>query len=88
MERIRAAIERKWGCIPLLALHQVPEGLRNSSVLLHEFLECFFNGTQNPAISGDHGQGGGIGVGYIPLLECNAPGTGKGVTMKRRIIKK
>jgi len=30
---------------PLLALHQVPEGLPNSSVLLYEFLECLFNGT-------------------------------------------
>ena len=33
------------GCIPLLALHQVPEGLPDSSVLLHEFPECLFNGT-------------------------------------------
>ena len=33
------------GCIPLLALYQVPEGLPDSSVLLHEFPECLFNGT-------------------------------------------
>ena len=33
------------GCIPLLALHQVPEGLPDSLVLLHEFPECLFNGT-------------------------------------------
>ena len=33
------------GHIPLLALHQVPEGLPNSLVLLHKLLECLFNGT-------------------------------------------
>ena len=33
------------GRVSLLALHQVPEGLSNSSVLLHKFLECFFDGT-------------------------------------------
>ena len=32
------------GHIPLLALYKVPEGPPNSSVLLHKFLECFFNG--------------------------------------------
>jgi len=40
------------------------------------------------AISGDHGQGVGIGVGYTLLLECDAPGTGKRAIMKRKIIKK
>ena len=40
-----------------------------------------------PTITGDHGWGVGIGVGYTPLLECDAPSTGKGATMKRRIIK-
>ena len=33
------------GRIPLLALHQVPEGLPNSLVLLHKLLECLLNGT-------------------------------------------
>ena len=33
------------GCVLLLALYQVLEGLSNSSVLLHEFLECFCDGT-------------------------------------------
>jgi len=33
------------GRVSLLALHQVPEGLPNFSVLLHEFLECLSNGT-------------------------------------------
>jgi len=56
-------------------------------VLLHKLLECLFNGTQNPAISGDYSQGVGVGVGYTPLLECNAPGTGKGAAMKEKIIK-
>ena len=41
-----------------------------------------------PTITGDHGWGVGIGVGYTPLLECDAPGIGKGATMKRKIIKK
>ena len=71
-----------------MALHQVPEGLPDSSVLLHEFSECFFDGTWNPTISGDHGWGVGSGVGYILLLECDASGIGKEVTMKRKIIKK
>ena len=75
------------GRIPLLALHQVLEGLPDSSVLLHEFLEYLFNGTQNPAISGNYGRGIGIGVGYTPLLECDVPGTGKGAAMKKKIIK-
>ena len=52
-------------------------------VLLHEFPECLFNGTENPAISGDHGRG----VGYTPLLECDAPGTGKGTAMKKKLLK-
>ena len=76
------------GRVPLLALYQVPEGLPNSSVLLHKFLECLFNGTQNPTINEDHGQGIGIGVGYTLLLECNTSGTGKGAAMKKKIIKK
>ena len=33
------------GCVPLLALYQVPEGLPDSLVLLHKLLECFFDGT-------------------------------------------
>jgi len=76
------------GHVPLLALHQVPEGLPDSSVLLHKLLEYFFNGTQDPAISEDHGWSDGGGMGYTPLLECNAPGTGKGAAMKKKIIKK
>ena len=27
-------------------------------------------------------------MGYIPLLECNVPGTGKRAAMKKEIIKK
>jgi len=27
-------------------------------------------------------------VGYTSLLECDAPGTGKGMAMKKKIIKK
>jgi len=27
-------------------------------------------------------------VGYTPLLECDASGTGKGAAMKKKIIKK
>ena len=33
------------GRVSLLILHQVPEGLPDSSVLLHEIPECLFNGT-------------------------------------------
>ena len=33
------------GCVPLLALYQVLEGLPDSLVLLHKLLECFFDGT-------------------------------------------
>ncbi len=29
----------------------------------------------------------GIGVGYTLLLECNTSSTGKGVAMKKKIIK-
>jgi len=76
------------GCIPLLALYQVSEGLPNSSVLLHKLPECLFNGTQDPAISGDHGRGGGQGVGYTLLLESDAPGTCEGSAMKEEIVKK
>jgi len=72
--------------VPLLALYQVPERLPDSSVLLHKFPECLFNGTQNLAISRDHGWSVDIGMGYTPLLECDASGTGKGVAKK--IIKK
>jgi len=76
------------GCVPLLALYQVLEGLPDFSVLLYKFLEYLFNGTQNPAISRDYGWDIGIGMGYILLLECNAPGIGKGAAMKKKIIKK
>jgi len=76
------------GRIPFLAPHQVLERLPDSSVLLHKLPECLFNGTQDPAISGDHGQDDGGGVRYIPLLECNVPSTGKGAAMKKKIIKK
>jgi len=72
------------GCVPLLALYQVPEGLPNSSLLFHKFPECLFNGTQDPTISGDHGWGVGVGVGYIPLLECDIPATSKGAAMKKK----
>jgi len=27
-------------------------------------------------------------MGYTPLLECDAPSTGKGAAMKKKIIKK
>jgi len=75
------------GRISLLALHKVSEGLPDSSVLLYKLLECLFNDTQDPAISGDHGRGVGVGVGYTPLFESNAPGTCKGLAMKKKIIK-
>ena len=61
------------GRIPLLALHQVPEGLPDFSVLLHKLLECLHNGTQDPTISGNHGRNDGGGVGYTPLLESEGP---------------
>jgi len=73
------------GYIPLLALHQVLEGLPDYSVLL---LECLFNSIQNPAISGDHSRSVGIGMRYILLLECDAPSTNEGAAMKKKIIKK
>jgi len=76
------------GRIPLLALYQVPERLPDSLVLLHKLPECFFNSTQDPAISGDHGQGIGVDVGYTLLLESNAPSTCEGLAMKKEIIKK
>jgi len=76
------------GRIPLLALHQVLEELPDSSVLLHKLPECLFNGTQDPAISGDYGWGVGVGVGYTPLLESDIPGTCKRSAMKKEIIKK
>ena len=44
-EWIPASEHLQLGHVSLLALHQVPEGLPDSSVLLHEFLECLFNGT-------------------------------------------
>jgi len=73
------------GRVPLLALHQVLEKLPDSSVLFHKLLECLFNGTQDPAISGDHGQGVVV-VGYTPLLESNTPSTCEGSAMKKEII--
>jgi len=76
------------GHVPLLALHQVLEGLPNSLVLLHKLPEYLFNGTQDPAISGDHDWGVGVGVGYTPLLECNASSVDKGAAMKEKIINK
>ena len=42
----------------------------------------------NTAISGDHSRDDSEGAGYTPLLECNAPGTSKGVAMKKKIIKR
>jgi len=76
------------GRIPLLALHQVPEGLLNFSVLLHKLPEYLFNGTQDSTISGDHDRGDGGGVEYILLLEYDVSSTGKGAAMKKKIIKK
>jgi len=76
------------GHVSLLALHQVPEELSNSSVLLHKLPECLFNGTQDPAISRDHGQGVGVGVGYTLLLESDASSIYKRSAMKKEIIKK
>ena len=76
------------GYVPLLALYQVPEGPSDFLVLLYEFLECLFNGTQNPAISGDHGWGVGVSVEYTLLLEGNAPSTCKRSAMKEKIIRK
>ena len=75
------------GRVPLLALHQVLKELPDSSVLLHKFLECLFNDTQDPTISGDHGQGVGISVEYIPLLEGNTPGTCEGLAIKGKLLK-
>jgi len=72
---------------PLLVLHQVLEGLFNSSVLLHKLPECLFNDIQDPTISRDHGQGISMGVGYIPLLESDAPSTCERLAMKKEIIK-
>jgi len=57
-------------------------------VLLHKLSECLFDGTWNPAISGDHGQGVSIGVEYTLLLEYDASGTSKEAAMKKKIIKK
>ena len=57
-------------------------------VLLHKLLECLFNGTQDTAISRDHGWGVGIGMGYILLFKCNAPSTDKEAAIKKKIIKK
>jgi len=74
--------------LTLLALHQVPEGLSDSSVLLHKLPEYLFNSTQDPAISGDHGWGDSRGMGYTLLLEYDAPSTGKGAAIKKKIIKK
>ena len=73
---------------PHLVLHQVPEGLPDFSVLLHKLPECLFNGTQDPIISGDHGQDSDGDVGYTLLFECDIPGTGKRAAMKKKIIKK
>ena len=71
-----------------MALHQVPEDLPNFSVLLHKLPEYLFNSTQDPAISGDHGQSVSVGVGYTLLLESNVSGTYEGLAMKKKIIKK
>ena len=51
-------------------------------------MECLFIGTQDPTISKNYGWDDGKSVGYTPLLECNIPSTGKGVAMKKKIIKK
>jgi len=76
------------GCIPLLALYQVLEGLPNSLVLLHKLPEYLFNGTQDSTISGDYSLSDSGGVGYTLLLECDVPGTDKGAAMKKKIILK
>ena len=39
---------------------------------------------KNPAISGDHGQGIGVSMGYIPLLEGDASGTCERSAMKKK----
>jgi len=75
------------GHVPLLALHQVPEGLLNSLVLLHKLLEYLFNGTQDSTISKDHGWDVGVGVGYTLLLESDAPSICEELAMKKKIIK-
>jgi len=75
------------GCVPLLTLYQVLEGLPDSSVLLHKLPKYLFNGTQDPAISGDHGRGVVVGVGYTPLLESNVSSTCEGLAIKKKIIK-
>ena len=55
-------------------------------VLLHEFLECFFNSTYDPAISGDHGQDVGVGVEYILLLKSDTPSTYERSAMKGKLL--
>ena len=76
------------GYVSLLALYQVLEELPNSSVLLHKFLECLFNGIQNPTISEDYNQSVGISVGYILLLESNVPSTCERLAMKKKLLEK
>ena len=76
------------GHISLLTLCQVPEGLSNSSILLHKFSECFFNSTYNFAISGDHGQSVGIVMEYIPLLDNNIYGLCQRLANWKLLVKK
>ena len=63
-----------------------PGELSDSLVLLHKLPECLFNSTQDPTISGDHGRGIGVGIGYTPLLESNTPSICEGSAMKKEII--
>jgi len=75
------------GHVPLLALHQVLEGLLNSSVLLHKLPECLFNDTQDLTISKDHSWDIGVDVEYTLLLESDAPSICEELAMKKKIIK-
>jgi len=76
------------GYVPLLALHQVPKGLPDSSVLLHKFSECLFDGTWNFTIGRDHGWGIGVNVQDTPLLDSDAFCAYKRLAMKKTISKK
>ena len=76
------------GYVLFLILHQVLKGLSNSLVLLYEFTECFFDGTQNSTIGRDYGQGIGSDMGFALLLESNAFSVYKRSVMKKKLLEK
>ena len=65
-----------------------PRETSHSLVLLYEFLECFFNDTQNPTIGRDYGQSIGVGMENILLLDSDTSGVCKRPAMKKTISKK